>query len=47
MIDEWTHTAPLGLLGRLADALFLAAYLRRMLEQRNAALAAELAMGRP
>jgi len=35
MRDVFDYTAPLGLLGRLADSLFLAAYMRRFLEARN------------
>jgi ligand-binding SRPBCC domain-containing protein len=38
MIDEWTHVAPLGPLGRLADRLFLARMLRGLLAQRAAAI---------
>ena len=35
MTDEFDYTAPLGLLGRLADRLFLTRYLRRLLQRRN------------
>jgi ligand-binding SRPBCC domain-containing protein len=35
MLDRFDYTAPLGPLGRLAEALFLTAYLRRLLETRN------------
>ena len=35
MRDVFEYTAPLGLLGRLADALFLQRYMRRLLEGRN------------
>ncbi|MCW1924309.1 SRPBCC family protein [Luteolibacter arcticus] len=35
MTDVFDYTAPLGLLGRLADALFLERYMRRLLEERN------------
>ncbi|MCW1886891.1 SRPBCC family protein [Luteolibacter flavescens] len=35
MTDVFDYTAPLGLLGRLADVLFLARYMRRLLEERN------------
>ena len=38
MVDEWAHTAPLGLLGRLADRLFLERYMGALLETRNRAL---------
>ena len=47
MTDDWDHTAPLGPLGRLADRLFLADHMRRLLETRNAALKAEAEAGRP
>jgi ligand-binding SRPBCC domain-containing protein len=35
MRDIFAYQAPLGPLGRLADGLFLEAYMRRFLEQRN------------
>jgi ligand-binding SRPBCC domain-containing protein len=35
MIDTFDYTAPLGPLGKLADALFLARYMRRLLHRRN------------
>lgn len=38
MVDEWEHRAPLGALGWLADRLFLARHMKRLLETRNAAL---------
>jgi len=38
LVDEWAHTAPLGLLGRLADRLFLERYMGALLETRNRAL---------
>jgi ligand-binding SRPBCC domain-containing protein len=38
MIDIFEYTAPLGPLGRLADALFLQRYMRTFLQQRNAYL---------
>ncbi len=41
MIDDWRHVAPLGPLGALADALFLARHMRRTLELRAAAIKAE------
>ncbi|HJW08593.1 MAG TPA: SRPBCC family protein [Holophagaceae bacterium] len=41
MVDEWRHEAPLGPLGWLADRLFLAAHMRRLLSTRNAALRSE------
>jgi len=34
MIDTFRYTAPLGLLGRLASALFLQRYMRRLLHGR-------------
>ena len=38
MIDEFDFTAPLGLLGVVADRLFLARYMRQFLETRARAL---------
>jgi ligand-binding SRPBCC domain-containing protein len=38
MRDVFDYTAPLGLLGRLADVLFLKSYMRRLLEERNAVI---------
>jgi ligand-binding SRPBCC domain-containing protein len=38
MRDVFDYTAPLGVLGLLADWLFLARYMRRFLESRNRAL---------
>ena len=38
MRDRFDWTSPLGPLGRLADRLFLRAYLTRLLETRNAAI---------
>lgn len=35
MIDEFQFEAPLGLLGRLAEKLFLTAYMTRLLTTRN------------
>lgn len=35
MKDIFRYESPLGLLGRIADRLFLKAYLRQFLEQRN------------
>jgi ligand-binding SRPBCC domain-containing protein len=35
MVDVFVYRAPLGVLGKLADALFLKAYMRRLLEERN------------
>ncbi len=34
MTDHWSHRAPLGALGRIADRLFLERYMRRQLEIR-------------
>lgn len=34
--DVFDFTAPLGPLGRMAEALFLTRYMRRLLEERNA-----------
>jgi ligand-binding SRPBCC domain-containing protein len=36
MRDVFEFTSPLGVLGKIADALVLSAYLRRFLEQRGA-----------
>jgi ligand-binding SRPBCC domain-containing protein len=41
MIDDWQHTAPFGLIGRVADALVLRRLITSLLEKRNAALVAE------
>jgi ligand-binding SRPBCC domain-containing protein len=38
MTDLLDYTSPLGPLGRLADALFLERYMRRLLEGRNAVI---------
>ena len=35
MIDRFNFKAPLGILGRLAERLFLTRYMRRFLERRN------------
>lgn len=35
MIDIFDYTSPLGILGTLADQLFLQAYMKRLLEVRN------------
>ena len=34
MVDRFDFDAPLGILGRLAERLFLASYMQRFLEQR-------------
>lgn len=39
MIDRIQFTAPLGVLGVIAERLVLARYLRRIIEERNAAIA--------
>jgi ligand-binding SRPBCC domain-containing protein len=41
MIDDWEHSAPLGILGRAVDAALLGRYMRRLLELRNDALRIE------
>jgi ligand-binding SRPBCC domain-containing protein len=41
MLDDWSHVAPLGLLGRLADRLVLTRHMSRLLEVRNAAIKRE------
>jgi ligand-binding SRPBCC domain-containing protein len=38
MRDRFEFAAPLGLLGRLAEGLFLTSYMRRFLVERNAVL---------
>jgi ligand-binding SRPBCC domain-containing protein len=38
MRDVFEFSAPLGVLGRIAERLFLTAYLRRFLEARNRVL---------
>ena len=35
MIDVFNYVSPLGILGKLADVLFLKRYLRNLLVQRN------------
>jgi ligand-binding SRPBCC domain-containing protein len=41
MIDDWRHAAPLGLAGRVVDAVILGALLRRLLVARNEVIARE------
>jgi ligand-binding SRPBCC domain-containing protein len=41
MIDDWEHVAPLGVLGRLADRLFLERRMRALLVTRSVAIARE------
>ena len=38
MVDTFDYSSPLGLLGRLADLLFLKRYLLRFLSERARAL---------
>jgi ligand-binding SRPBCC domain-containing protein len=38
MKDIFDYKSPLGILGKLADSLFLAKYMTRLLEQRNSSL---------
>lgn len=40
MYDVFAYQSPLGLLGRVADYLFLKRYMRRLLEERNAVIRA-------
>ncbi|KOS06637.1 cell division protein [Flavobacterium akiainvivens] len=40
MTDIFTYQSPLGILGRLADVLFLEKYMRRFLTKRNAIIKA-------
>lgn len=42
MHDTVTFRSPFGPLGRLVDALFMREYMRRLITERNAILAAEL-----
>jgi ligand-binding SRPBCC domain-containing protein len=35
MTDEFVYESPLGILGKLADALFLRKYMRNLIEHRN------------
>jgi ligand-binding SRPBCC domain-containing protein len=46
MTDIFYYKSPLGLLGKLADKLFLEAYMRKLLLKRNAAIKA-LAEAKP
>jgi ligand-binding SRPBCC domain-containing protein len=41
MHDTVTFRSPFGPLGRLVDAMFLRAYMRRLIQERNTLLAAE------
>jgi ligand-binding SRPBCC domain-containing protein len=41
MIDDWEHQSPLGWLGRIADALVLGRWMRRVLVARSEAIARE------
>ena len=47
MLDTFDYTSPLGLLGRLADVLFLRQYMSRLLRQRNAYLKREAESAAP
>ena len=40
MLDVFDFSSPLGVLGRLVDALFLEVYMRRLLQGRNEAIRA-------
>jgi len=35
MVDEFEYKSPLGILGKVADLVFLESYMRRLLNQRN------------
>jgi ligand-binding SRPBCC domain-containing protein len=35
MIDEFDYTSPLGILGNVADVIFLESYMKKLLSQRN------------
>ena len=41
MVDDWSHVPPYGLLGEIADKLFLERRLRELLHERAAAIKAE------
>ena len=45
MIDEITFQSPLGLIGALVDYVFMAGYLRRLLEARCQAIKREAESG--
>lgn len=36
MIDKFDYTSPLGLIGKIADVVFLTTYMKRFLTERNA-----------
>ena len=42
MRDTVTFRSPLGPIGRIVDAVFMRAYMRRIIDERNAVLAAEI-----
>lgn len=42
MRDDITFRSPWGVLGRAVDAVFLRAYMRRLIAERNAVIAAEV-----
>ena len=42
MRDTITFRSPFGPIGRLVDAIFMRAYMRRIIDERNAVLAAEV-----
>jgi ligand-binding SRPBCC domain-containing protein len=46
MIDDWRHTAPFGILGKVADLLVLRRLMTDLLRKRNAALADESAVAK-
>jgi ligand-binding SRPBCC domain-containing protein len=35
MVDEFEYKSPLGILGKVADLIFLESYMRKLLSQRN------------
>ncbi len=45
MYEVFDYTAPLGVLGKLADILFLKSYMKRFLETRNKVINAHLKKG--
>ncbi len=44
MIDEFVYTPPLGVLGKLADSLFLKRYMLRLIRHRNQTIKEEAEM---
>ena len=38
MIDQFTYDLPLGVIGKLADKIYIEKYLKSLLEERNAVI---------